>query len=68
MVDKISTVPKTKVRMRIGRLAEEDMVRLNRAIIVFLGIAAHMIYQWALSVGGRHRQRANSHRDALASR
>ena len=40
MVAKITTVPRAKVRMRIGRLADEDMLRLNRAILVFLGIAA----------------------------
>lgn len=41
MVDKITTVPKTKIGTRLGRLADEDMVRLNRAVLVFLGIAAH---------------------------
>ena len=35
MVDKIMTVPKTKVRTRVGRLADEDMVRLNGAVLVF---------------------------------
>ncbi len=40
MVDKIVTVPKTKIGARIGRLADEDMVRLNRALLVFLGIAS----------------------------
>ncbi len=40
MVDKITTVPKSKIRARLGRLADEDMVRLNRAVLVFLGIAA----------------------------
>jgi mRNA interferase MazF len=40
MVDKITTVAKAKVGARVGRLAEEDMVRLNRAVLVFLGIAA----------------------------
>ena len=40
MVDKITTVPKTKVGRRVGRLADEDMLRLNRAVLVFLGIAA----------------------------
>jgi mRNA interferase MazF len=40
MVDKITTVPRAKVRTRVGRLADEDMIRLNRAIVVFLGIAA----------------------------
>jgi mRNA interferase MazF len=40
MVDKITTVPKSKIGARVGRLADEDMVRLNRAVLVFLGIAA----------------------------
>ena len=40
MVDKISTVPKSRIGARIGRLADEDIVRLNRAALVFLGIAA----------------------------
>ena len=40
MVDKITTVPKTRVGTRIGRLAEGDMVRLNRAVLTFLGSAA----------------------------
>lgn len=40
MVDKITTVPKSRIGKRIGRLADEDMVRLNRAALVFLGIAA----------------------------
>ena len=39
MVDKITTVPKTKVGDRIGRLDEEDIVRLNQAVLVFLGLA-----------------------------
>jgi mRNA interferase MazF len=40
MVDKITTVPKTRIGARVGRLADEDVVRLNRAVLVFLGIAA----------------------------
>ena len=40
MVDKITTVFKTKLGKKGGRLADQDMVRLNRAILVFLGIAA----------------------------
>jgi mRNA interferase MazF len=39
MVDKITTVPKSKLGRRIGRLGDADMVRLNRAILVFLGLA-----------------------------
>jgi mRNA interferase MazF len=38
MVDKISTVARTKVGKRIGHLDDEDVVRLNRAIVVFLGL------------------------------
>jgi mRNA interferase MazF len=40
MVDKITTVPKSRIGARAGRLSDEDMVRLNRAVLVFLGIAA----------------------------
>jgi mRNA interferase MazF len=40
MVDKITTVPKARAGALLGRLADEDMVRLNRAVLVFLGIAA----------------------------
>jgi mRNA interferase MazF len=39
MVDKITTVPKTKLGERIGKLDDEDVVRLNRAVLVFLGLA-----------------------------
>jgi len=40
MVDKILTAPKAKIGARVGRLAGEDIVLLNRAVLVFLGIAA----------------------------
>lgn len=39
MVDKITTVPRAKLRERIGRLADDDMIRLARATLVFLGLA-----------------------------
>jgi mRNA interferase MazF len=39
MVDKILTVPKAKVGTRIGRLEHADLMRLNRAVVVFLGLA-----------------------------
>jgi mRNA interferase MazF len=39
MVDKITTVQKSKVGERMGRLDDEDMVRLNQAMMVFLGLA-----------------------------
>jgi mRNA interferase MazF len=40
MLDKITTVPKSKVGDRIGRLDDEDMVRINQGLMVFLGLAA----------------------------
>ena len=40
MVDKITTVPKTKIGTLVGRLTDEDTLRLSRAVLVFLGIAA----------------------------
>ena len=39
MVDKITTVAREKLGNRLGTLAREDMVRLNRAILIFLGLA-----------------------------
>jgi mRNA interferase MazF len=39
MVDKITTVVKAKVGARVGTLDDQDIVRLNRAILVFLGLA-----------------------------
>lgn len=39
MVDTIATVPHKDVRGTNGRVTDEDMVRLNRALTVFLGIA-----------------------------
>ena len=39
MADKITTVPKAKIGGRLGRLDDEDIVRLNRAVLVFLGMA-----------------------------
>jgi mRNA interferase MazF len=40
MADKITTVPKSKVGKRIGRLDDDDVLRLNQAVLVFLGLAA----------------------------
>ncbi len=48
MVDKITTVPKSKVGTRVGRLDDEDILRLNRAVLIFLG----------LTVSPRTKQRA----------
>ena len=39
MADKITTVPRTRLGKRIGRLAAADLAGLNRAVAVFLGLA-----------------------------
>jgi len=39
MVDKLTTVPRGRLGSYVGRLAVEDLVRLHRAILVFLGLA-----------------------------
>jgi mRNA interferase MazF len=39
MIDKITTVSKSRLERHIGRLSDEDIVRLNRAVLVFLGLA-----------------------------
>jgi mRNA interferase MazF len=39
MVDKATTVSKSKLGAHIGRLVDEDVLRLNQAVLVFLGLA-----------------------------
>jgi len=39
MVDKITTVPRGKLGERVGRLSDDDMARLARSVVVFLGLA-----------------------------
>lgn len=39
MVDKVTTMPRVNVRDRLGKLADADLVRLDRALVVFLGLA-----------------------------
>ena len=39
MVDKLTTVPRSKLGTHVGRLSDEEMVRLGRAVLVFLGLA-----------------------------
>ena len=39
MVDKITTIPKSRAGARVGRLDDEDILRLNQAVLVFLGLA-----------------------------
>ena len=38
MVDKILTVPKSKLGRRIGQLDDRDIARLNEALRAFLGL------------------------------
>lgn len=40
MVDKITTVRRSRLGERLGKLDDADIVRLNRAVVVLLGIAA----------------------------
>lgn len=39
MVDTITTVPRSKLGERIGRLSDDDKARLARSVVVFLGLA-----------------------------
>jgi mRNA interferase MazF len=39
MVDKITTVPRSRLGRRIGRLSDRDMMKLGRAAVVFFGLA-----------------------------
>lgn len=40
MVDKITTVPRSKLGERVGRVSDDDMTRVGRSIAVFLGLAS----------------------------
>jgi mRNA interferase MazF len=40
MVDKITTVHRSRLGERIGSLEDADVIRLNRAVVLFLGIAS----------------------------
>lgn len=39
MIDKVVTVRRARVDGVIGRLSAEDMIRVNRALLLFLGLA-----------------------------
>ena len=51
MADKITTVPRGRLGARIGYLDAEAIMAMNRAIVVFLGLAG---------TTGRRRQRRSS--------
>jgi mRNA interferase MazF len=39
MVDKVTTMPRSNLRDHLGRLGDLHVVQLNRALIVFFGLA-----------------------------
>ncbi len=40
MVDKVTTVPRSSLGERLGRLRDDELVALNRSLIVFLGLVS----------------------------
>jgi mRNA interferase MazF len=38
MIDRITTVPRSKLGERIGCLADQDMIRLGCSVVVFFGL------------------------------
>ncbi len=40
MVDKVTTVPRASLGERLGRLHDDELVQLNRSMIVLLGLAS----------------------------
>lgn len=39
MVDKVTTMPRDNVRDHLGKLTDTELLRVDRALIVFLGLA-----------------------------
>lgn len=39
MVDKVTTMPRAQLRDHLGHLLEENLVQLNRSLVVLLGLA-----------------------------
>jgi mRNA interferase MazF len=40
MVDKVTTVPRFSLGDRLGKLRDDELIALNRSLIVFLGLAS----------------------------
>jgi mRNA interferase MazF len=40
MIDKVTTVPRSSLGERLGRLRDDELIALNRSLIVFLGLAS----------------------------
>jgi len=54
MVDKIITIPRSKLGEHVGRLSDDDMVRLGRAVLVFSAWRAERFRPQA-PTGVKHR-------------
>jgi mRNA interferase MazF len=39
MADKLTSVARRKLGKRVGRLGDDDLDRLERAVLIFLGLA-----------------------------
>jgi mRNA interferase MazF len=39
MVDKVTTIPRSSLGDRLGRLRDEELLQLHQSLIVFLGLA-----------------------------
>ncbi len=39
MIDKLTTMPRSKLGEHIGEVSDTDMLALSRALVVFLGLA-----------------------------
>jgi mRNA interferase MazF len=40
MVDKVTTVPRSCLRERLGRVRDDELAQLNRSLTVFVGLAS----------------------------
>lgn len=38
MIDKVTTIARSKLGERVGQLRNDDLIRLSRALVVFLGL------------------------------
>jgi hypothetical protein len=65
MVDKITTVARTRVGKRSGHLDDKDIVRLNRAIVVFLelGGAPRILISFRMALSRAAQLNAGSYGD-----
>jgi mRNA interferase MazF len=64
MVDKITTVAKSKLGPQIGGLDDADILRLNRAVVVFLGLATgdRQLMRRISAIGCRRQRHPTHHR------